>query len=784
MLICPTISLRLYWRLPAAIAVALVSTSAVFAKGPTVAPVLVSRDAQASFNQTITEAKAAMLGDPIKARHLGHSARQQAMKWPSGPARDRAIAISGWIEGEGAYRANDVAAAAPLIRDALSAAERVAPQSKLNADLLLSRARLSRVNGKPQEALVDLQRAYKMSNASGDHRNQAKALQNIGSIYQDAQDYNKSLYYYRTAEELFPSDPVLSLPANNNIANAYLHLGRLREAKEAYKRSLELARKMHSPLLSAQILTNVGDLAIENHDYDAAAKAISAGLKLTEQPAAASWRPLLLGAQAKLEFSRNHLPAAMRNLQAAFAGAAETTTDQAFSAVHLTAYRVYKAVGDDARALQHLEMFRRMDEKSRTLAASTNAALMTARFDFANQNERIATLKAGQLSRDVALTRIRARQSTVIFSGMLALLLTVVLFLFVYLRSVGRNRNAIMRSNEQLAHTNAELGEALNAKSQFLATTSHEIRTPLNGILGMTQVILADHSVSGMVRDRISLVDSAGRAMRTLVDDILDFAKMDSGEVRLEKAPADLRSLLPPLISLWRAQAQEKGIALKLTMAGVEAPILTDAARVRQVLFNLLSNAIKFTAAGQVAVDVRVEPVAGAPFVFIAVRDTGIGVPRAAFNSIFEPFRQLDTSTTRQFGGTGLGLAISRHLARVLGGDITVDSDKNGSTFTLRLPYVTGEAAASEALPSQDVILIASDNPIRRSFLQTALEQEFGGIATCSTMDLAQSLPTSSARITVLDAGDEPVSALLAGAIARHAERDERIAADRAECRE
>ncbi len=696
-----------------------------------------------------------MLGDPVKARGLGHAAREQATAWPQGIGRDVAIATAEWIEGEGAYRANDVAAAAPLITGALLVAKQVAPQSKLYADLLLSRARLHRVKGQPQQALADLQQAYNISTKLRDPRNQAKALQNIGSIYQDAQDYNRSIYYYQTAEELFSLDPALSLPANNNIANAYLNLGRLREAQTAYGRSLQLANKMHSPLLSAQILTNVADLAIERHNYPAAAAAISAGLKLTNQPAAASWRPLLLGAQAKLDFARRQPAAAVRDLQAVFAGAANATTDQSFSTVHLTAYRVYKAVGDNARALEHLEDFRRMDEEGRTLAASTNAALMTARFDFANQNARIATLKSGQLRRDVALTRLRARQSTVIFSSLLALLLTALIFLFVYLRSVRRSRNAIIRTNEQLAQTNADLGDALQAKSQFLATTSHEIRTPLNGILGMTQVILADRSVGGVVRDRIALVDSAGRAMRTLVDDILDFAKMDSGAVRLDAAPADLMAIIPNIVSLWRVQAQDKGIGLRLTMAGVEAPLLTDAARLRQVVFNLLSNAIKFTAEGEVVVDVHAESFDGAPVVTIAVRDTGIGIPPEAFETIFEPFRQLDTSTTRQFGGTGLGLAISRHLARVLGGDIAVASTPSGSTFTLRLPYTAAAANAPAAAPAATAVLIASDNPIRRSFLRTALDREFGSSTVCAVSDIAACLSGSSVSIIVCDVGDE-----------------------------
>ena len=723
------------------------ATPAAIGTAPSAAEVIV-------YDHDIASAKAAMLGDPVKARSLGHAARVRASGWPAGPPRDIATATAGWIEGEGAYRANDAAASGPLITDALDIARRVAPGSKLNADLLLSHARLRRESGNTQEAVADFQNAYVIFSRLHDQRSQAKTLQSIGAIYVDAQDYKKVLYYYSIAEEAYPIDLTLSLSAYNNIATALSALERPKEAEKAFRKSLILAQKIHSNLLIAQILDNIGQLDLDNKDYSKAAQAVSAGLELTRTSAAASWRPMLLGTRAKLNFAEGHVADAQRDLAAAFAQADNATTDQSFGPVHLTAYRVYKAAGDNARALEHLEVFRRMEEEGRTLAASTNAALMTARFDFVNQNARIAELKAGQLSRDVALTRLRARQSTVAFSSLLALLLTALVFLFVYLRSVRRNRIEVMRANEQLAQTNVKLGDALNAKSEFLATTSHEIRTPLNGILGMTQVMLADHAVAGTVRDRVALVDSAGRAMRSLVNDILDFAKMDSGTVKVDAAPVLLTTLLTDLVSLWRVQAQAKGVGLRLLMAGGDLRIITDGARLRQVVSNLLSNAVKFTAEGEVLVTVRLDDNGQASFIVIDVIDTGIGIPPDAYETIFEPFRQLDTSTTRQFGGTGLGLAISRHLAHALGGTISAKSDARGSIFTLRLPYLAAEPVSAMTAPAAEV-LIVSDNPIRRSFLRTALERHFGTTAACDLQTFISRTGDRSVPIVVFDIDDD-----------------------------
>lgn len=713
---------------------------------------------RADYDRYIAAAKVAMLGDPLRARELGHAARDVALAWPRSPTRDISVATAQWLEGEGAYRANDIAAAAPLIGAALVVTEKTAPDSKLHADLLLSRARLHREAGAPQEALTDFQRAYNIYAHQHDERGQAKALQSIGSIYLDAQDYQRVLYYYLQAEELSGNDPTLRLSASNNMATAYQNLLRYQEAAVAFDQSLRLAKRLQSPLLVARILANIGDNAIENHDYRGADQAIAAGLKLAARPAAASWRPMLLATRAKLKLAEGQGPDALHDITAALASTDTDGADQLFGALQLTAYRVYKAAGDQSRALKHLEAYRAIDNKGRTLAASTNSALMTARFDFDNQNARITALKAARLRSEIAMARARARQSTVIFTGLLGFLTLVLVFLFVYLRSLRLNRAEIMVSNARLAQTNAELGDALQAKSQFLATTSHEIRTPLNGILGMTQVMLADVGIDGVLRDRVGLVDAAGRAMRTLVDDILDFAKIDSGAVRLDAASTDLTTLIPEIISLWRVQAQAKGLELRLSMTGVDVPMLTDAARLRQVVFNLLSNAIKFTPHGTVTVDVSAGDGPSGPTIAIAITDSGIGIVASAFETIFEPFRQLDTSTTRQFGGTGLGLAISRHLARILGGDITVASVPGaGATFTLRLPYAHAAARSALLPPDRSVatsVLIAATNPIRRSFLCTAVG-DIGRIAGCDVDGIAAFVGRCMVGVILLDVGDD-----------------------------
>ena len=225
-----------------------------------------------------------------------------------------------------------------------------------------------------------------------------------------------------------------------------------------------------------------------------------------------------------------------------FAGVDLATSPAPFREFHETAWKTYAQLGDEHLALAHLAAFKRLDDESRNLAASTTAALMSAQFDFANQKSRIAQLKAGQLQRDVQLARTRNLITTVLLIGstIIAGLLAVS---FLWIR---RSRNDVRAANGKLSEANFALEKALKARTEFLATTSHEIRTPLNGILGMTQVLLGERKIDAETREKIALVHGAGETMRALVDDILDIARME-----ISTAP----SSWPARSSTWRCSA-------------------------------------------------------------------------------------------------------------------------------------------------------------------------------------------------------------------------------------
>lgn len=676
---------------------------------PAVALVVQPRDPARSdpryvaFDQAVADAKAAMMGDPQHAWSRSQAAFARAAMLPPSPNATIAIATAQWLEAESLIGSNRPGDAEPIVGAAIGTIAVAAPHSKLHGDLLRSRGAIAAIGGHVQAALADFQAAYDVFRRGGEIRSQAITLQDIGEIYWDAGDYPRVLQYYSQAGALYHNDPSFTLTSHNNRAIVLRKLGRQDEAQQQYREALIDARKLGSPLLEVRILTNLAATQIEAGKVDAADATVARALELSRGGEAAGWRRGILGVAAEVAAARHDLPRAAALLEQTFAGADLGKTAMPFREFHETAATVYEGLGKPQLALAHLKAFQRLDGEARTLTASTSAQLMAARFDFANQNLSISKLKQGQLRRDIQLERQKSQYRTTLFSGLIVAGGLVFGLLMLGFLSMRRNRNQIRASNAVLTEVNTKLEKALKAKTDFLATTSHEIRTPLNGILGMTQILLANHGVGAEIREQVEVVHGAGETMRALVDDILDVAKMETGQIHLVRETVAFRSILKDAARLWSGQAAAKQLQLTTDLDGAPDAIIGDATRLRQILFNLLSNAIKFTPSGGVSLVARVEradgvgdvPEKDAPtrsagtseVLVLEVRDTGVGVPTDHQRLIFEAFHQVDGGTTRQHGGTGLGLAICRNLAQALGGELLLDSAAGqGSTFTLRLP--------------------------------------------------------------------------------------------------
>jgi signal transduction histidine kinase len=698
-------------------------------------------DPVARFDAVIGDAKATMLTDPAKTIAKAKEARALAERL-SGPDRVIDVATAQWLEGEAHLRLNDTAAAGPLLEAAFNALKN-SGASRLKGDVLRSRAGYHAASASVATALSDYQAAFEIYRAINDTRSQSIALLSIAALYQEANDYGTALKYYGQALDIYRGDPQLLVSIYNNRADALMELSRYSEAERDFRAALNLAVTLDSPVLEAQILRNAARNELLAGDLNAADRTIAQGFKLLKKGDSdgASAQFWAVAAQAALQ--RGKLDQARTMIERAFAGVDISKPTVVWWRAHRTAVDIYERLGDSQHALMHLVALKKLDDDNAKLVASYTTALLAAKFDSANQELKIAKLQKDEATRQRDRERARARTQFWIFVAS-AITATVIVVMLVFgLVTIRRSRNEVRAANIDLEASNAALGKALAAKTEFLATTSHEIRTPLNGILGMTQVMLADRRLDPAMRDRIGVVHGAGVSMRALVDDILDVAKMETGNLTIERAPVDLPAMLKDVSRLWQEQAAAKGVGFELDLTDTPLRIESDPARLRQIVFNLLSNALKFTQNGHIHVRSGVIHGADGENVTIEIRDTGIGIPPDKLDLIFESFRQADAGTTRQFGGTGLGLAICRNIARALGGDVTVASvPGEGSTFTVAVPLIRVEEETAAPVEDENgkALLIIDKNPISRAMLKTLFAPRFPSLKVAGSIDEAAAL--------------------------------------------
>ncbi len=298
-----------------------------------------------------------------------------------------------------------------------------------------------------------------------------------------------------------------------------------------------------------------------------------------------------------------------------------------------------------------------------------------------------------------------------------------------------RRTGNMHRSTTELAIRRRIATDAANAaKTQFLANMSHEIRTPMNGVIGALD-LLGRGELSPAQRNLLETATSSSEALLTVLNEMLDFAKIEAGKFELIQEPLFIRAVVVSAVNLFSPMAQHKGLALAADLdPALPARVRGDAARIRQVLLNLVGNAIKFTDRGSITVRARRAPGGGdsRPVVVFEVEDTGIGIAPDVVPSLFTAFFQADQSNQRRFGGTGLGLVISKRLAEAMGGELFVESTLgSGSVFRLSLPLEAlpdlqqTQAAAPPAVPPpaklSGKVLLVEDNPVNRALANAML---------------------------------------------------------------
>jgi two-component system sensor histidine kinase/response regulator len=270
-------------------------------------------------------------------------------------------------------------------------------------------------------------------------------------------------------------------------------------------------------------------------------------------------------------------------------------------------------------------------------------------------------------------------------------------------KMVAQLEQKVSERTQEMREAKEQAEQADQAKSTFLANMSHEIRTPMNGIIGLSYLALKDKQLPTHQQEYLSKIQSSSTSLLNIINDILDFSKIEAGQLDMETTPFTLDSVLKQSSDVTFYKATEKGVEIKLDIAGdIPQGLMGDPTRLQQILVNLTNNAIKFTEQGSITLQgVLLQQKDERALIQFSVKDTGIGMSSEQQAKLFRPFSQADSSTTRRYGGTGLGLSISKQLVEMMGGEISVESQINhGSTFQFSVWVEVDQSLTADTSPS------------------------------------------------------------------------------------
>jgi len=393
--------------------------------------------------------------------------------------------------------------------------------------------------------------------------------------------------------------------------------------------------------------------------------------------------------------------------------------------------RAYAAAADRMKILDQRLEAAAAKAKARQAAALREQSLIHA--EERAQIENAAQSEISRLEREIARLQNESQRNNTILLAISAALFLLLLAVFIYLR---RSHLALEKSREEVAtlrETEKELSakeeEARTAKTRFVANMSHEVRTPLNAIIGMSN-LLSDTRLNDEQREFLAAIETSSHGLLRLLNDLLDFSRLESGQLDVDAVPFDLVALIEAVIHLLAYPAREKKVELLFSVAEeVPRALIGDPARLRQILLNLMGNGIKFSEGGRVKLLVSNDSrILNGQVLHFVVEDNGIGIAPDRLSKLFRPFSQLDASVTRQYGGTGLGLTLCHRLCQAMKGDIWAESEEDkGSRFHFTLPFrINHDATTAEEMMRlcQDrSVLIVDDNETNRRILRIYCEQ-------------------------------------------------------------
>lgn len=444
----------------------------------------------------VERARKIMMTSPSEAEGMGHRMERIMATRPGGAPRDLGLSRAKWILGEAALRLNQIEEAKAFIYDAYQFA-RKANNAQAQGDSLLTRGSIKSETGDPAGALTDFLEAYRMFQRSGDRRNQSITLQYLSSLHADAADYQRAWNYLRQASEVYHGEKRLDLSVSNNTANVLDQLGHLDAAETEYRRAAGMAREIGEYALQVQVLNNMCRSQITRHHLGAAAATL-AEMKDIIHRRHMRIDDKIMVTVAQYEQARSNYPGARAAIERAMSYASGNQMIQRYRDMHLTAYRIYRHMGEDKAALVHLEKAKQLKDEAVDLSLSMKTALLSAKFDYANQELRISHLRAQDLRRSVGDARETARLQRTVFTGIVVATLLLIVILSMGVVLLRRSRDNTRRINGELAEANEALESAMTevqqrqiAEREANELAEHDALTGLNNRRHLYQTLYA-----------------------------------------------------------------------------------------------------------------------------------------------------------------------------------------------------------------------------------------------------------------------------------------------------
>lgn len=706
----------------------------------------------------LDQAQATLVSDTEAGLRLAR--RAEAAERASPQPRAEVLLRAAWLEGEALFRLGRLDQAAAHLSEAIE--QTPATKSDIYGKLLIASGRVARSRGDNGLALKSFQDAFSVFSETDNRRYMAIALQSVGTLYTNARQYERAIEYDERAAAIYPDDAMIRIASLNNRGNAFRQLRRFGEARVLLSEAIATEAVQSIPSLAVRIYTNLSLVELDAGNIRGAENAVENIKRLTANGTTERIPLVASTVEAKLEVEQGNPRQGAEVLDRAFAGIDITETGEEAREAHELAYEVYSAADRPRAALSHLEAFKRLNDIERNIAASANLAIMNAEFELSNKELEIANLRSERLEADVALIKARRQQEQVIAAAIILLAIAISAFFIWQTMQSSRVRRITERLNrelegvnQKLRRSNIELEKANSAKTEFLATTSHEVRTPLNAVINLTAAVLDGTDKDTDAYEKLSTALKSAEHLHEIVSDVLDVARFEGKRVKAHITEVDLPDTVVDVVNLWRPKADAKGLIFETDLDIRCDRFQTDEKLLRQLLSNLLSNAIKFTNQG--TVKLVIDGGIDTPLK-IEVSDTGIGIAKEDQRVIFESFRQVEATGTRNFGGTGLGLAICKQIAELLGGKLSVDSTVGeGSTFRVSLPVsASANRPTTEAKPVPEEVfnvdetlsglnvLAAEDNAVNAMVIQAILK-------------------TKVKALTIVENGLEAVNAVIDG---------------------